>query len=96
MEQAVWNVRVFVQSCVCLGNKEVGGVELLWEGHDITREGIVHPNIQIYDRVSGRVVHPSRLRVLVKIERVHAEWLVVVRCSANDVCLERVLRKSSV
>ena len=33
----------------------VGGVVLVvlfWEGHDITREGIVHPNIQIYDRVS--------------------------------------------
>ena len=31
-----------------------------------------------------------------EIERVHGEWLVVVRCNANDVCLQRVLRKSSV
>ena len=30
-----------------------------------------------------------------EIERVHGEWLVVVRCDANDVCFERVLRKSN-
>ena len=37
--------RVLVKSCVYLGNKEVGGVDLFWEGHDITPAGIVHPNI---------------------------------------------------
>ena len=31
-----------------------------------------------------------------EIERVHGEWLVVVRCDANDVCLERVPLKSSI
>ena len=25
---------------------------MIWEGHEITPEGIAHPNILIYDRVS--------------------------------------------
>ena len=38
----------------CLWNLhgEGGGVVLFWEGHEITPQGIVHPNILIYDRVS--------------------------------------------
>ena len=57
----------------CLWNLhgEGGGVVLFWEGHEITPQGIVHPNILIYDRVSfnlrknlkperGWVAHPSR------------------------------------
>ena len=31
-----------------------------------------------------------------EIERVQGEWLVVLRCDANDACLQRVLWKSSV
>ena len=34
----------------CLWN--LHGEDLFWEGHEITPEGIVHPNILIYDRVS--------------------------------------------
>ena len=37
--------------------------------------------------------HFYRGWVLVKVL---GEWLVVVRCDADDVCLEQVLRKSSV
>ena len=37
---------------------------LFWEGHEITPQGIVHPNILIYDRVS------FNLRKSLKPERV--------------------------
>ena len=50
----------------CLWNLhgEGGGVVLFWEGHEITPQGIVHPNILIYDRVS------FNLRKSLKPERV--------------------------
>ena len=66
----------------CLWNLhgEGGSVVLFWEGHEITPQGIVHPNILIYDRVSfnlrknlkperGWVAHPSRTWVFTRILR---------------------------
>ena len=45
-------ISVMPMMCVssgCLWN--LHGEDLFWEGHEITPEGIVHPNILIYDRV---------------------------------------------
>ena len=60
------------------------------EGHDITPEGIVHPGIVQPDvrleTGEGPVVHRSRPEWVLVKSRVHGEWLVVVRCDANDVC----------
>ena len=42
--------------CLWVSHGEGGGVVLFWEGHESTSEGIVHPSILIYDRVSSSLM----------------------------------------
>ena len=74
-------------------------MDVFWEGHDITpaspqylnlRPCIVQPDVKLEtgEGAGGASLAPAGA---CEIERVLAEWLVVVRCDANDVCLEQVL-----
>ena len=50
--------------------------------------GIVQPDVKLetVEGAGGASLVPAGA---CEIKRVHGEWRVVVRCDANDVCLER-------
>ena len=77
------------------GGVVLGGPGYHTRGYRHLRPGIIQPDVKLDtgEGAGGASLAPAGA---CEIERVHAEWLVVVRCDANDVCLERVLRKSSV
>ena len=54
------------------------------------RPGILQPDVKLEtgEGAGGASLAPAGA---CEIERVLAEWLFVVRCDANDVCLEQVL-----
>ena len=72
-----------MKSCVYLGNKEVGGVDLFWEGlcspqYLNPRPGIVQPDVKLEtgEGAGGASLAPAGA---CEIERLHGEWRAVVR-----------------